>query len=65
MANITDWRLANDSPCWLQPRRHIYFLTRTVNGRREDMLTPSGRLRTWETSDAANKFLRTITRREA
>lgn len=51
------WRIANDSPVWLKPRRTIYFLTRRQNGRREELETESGRLRTWKAREAAEKAL--------
>jgi hypothetical protein len=53
-----DWQIGNDSPVWLKPRRHIYFLHRTnANGDKEYVETPTGKLRTWRTKEAAERFL--------
>ena len=55
-----DWQLCCDSPCWLKPRRTLYFLSRTVNGKREDLEDKRGRLRTWRTVEGAQKKLRAL-----
>lgn len=48
------WQVANDTPVWMRPRRTIYFLVRTgANGRMEYLRDKRGRLRTWQTRDAA------------
>ena len=47
------WRVGNDSPAWYKPRRLVYFLWRTVDGKREDYTDKAGRLRTWREREPA------------
>lgn len=57
MLKPNDWRVVNDSPVWLKPRRTVYYLSRTVNGKREDLEDKAGRLRTWRTREQAQAAL--------
>jgi hypothetical protein len=51
-----DWQIGNCTPCWT--KRHIYFLHRTnANGDKEYVETPTGKLRTWRTKEAAERYL--------
>jgi hypothetical protein len=51
------WRIVNDTPCWTRSRRTIWFLFRFVDGEPEYLQTPTGKLRTWRSREAADNFL--------
>lgn len=51
------YRVANDSPAWLTPRRLVFFLVRGY-GREAtgtDLRDARGRVRTWRTHEAAQR----------
>ena len=57
MAEDTGWTIESATPTWMGRYRTIYFLWRFAGGRRENYLTPSGRLKIWRSKAAAEKFL--------
>ena len=62
--SLDGWQIGNDTPAWLG--RHIYFAhRRNGNGEKEYVNRPSGRLRTWRTFKAAERFLRSMAQEAA
>jgi hypothetical protein len=56
-----EWTYGNDSPVWLKPRRHVFFIYKVLdNGDREYLNDKRGRLRTWRTREAVIKALRKL-----
>lgn len=58
-----DWQWAVDSPCWLKPRRTVYFILRCHNGQLEYQETPTGRIREWKTREAVISVLKKLQKR--
>lgn len=53
------WMIGNDSPCWMKPGIY-HFAYREKNGKTEYLLTPTGKIKTWKTREAAEKAVKKL-----